>query len=193
MARPFLIVGLPRSRTAWLAAVCNTVPNAICYHEPVISYPSWQESLLLWRSQDREWVGIADSGMGLHLREILEEYHPRTVIIERDLEAVILAMRRLGFDGDPRKYCVVLHERLRPFRNHPLVKVMKFDELSAVGAVRSCLWHLMPGATIDGDKLAALEFLNVQADLRRVRRVIEERKADAARLLGADVVAELCI
>lgn len=193
MAQAFLITGLPRSRTAWLAAVANTVPGAICHHEPLERFPTWQASLGLWQSTDHEFAGISDSALGFHLGEILDSHAPRTLIVKRDPQQVLGALDVLGLGGDHRKYCTLLAKRLQQAEGHPLVKVVPFEHLTDHATVRSCLWHLMPAAAIDGDKLTLMQRLNVQASLRHVKASVASRRADIPALLGHDVVAELAV
>lgn len=192
MTKPFLITGLPRSRTAWFAAVANTVPGAICYHEPLMQFTSWEESLSLWSNRDREWTGISDSAIGFHLGEILRDRSPKVLIVDRSFDAIVLSLRKIGIE-DPRRYCDILRQRLQPYRGHPDVKVAAFDRLSDTAYVRSCLWHLMPGAEIDGDKIQALQRFNVQAHMEIVNREVAARRDIVPAMLGADVYAELCV
>lgn len=191
----FLITGLPRSRTAWFAAVANTVPGAICHHEPMERFTSWQASLSLWLSRDREWVGISDSALGLHLEEILRSHRPRTLVIKRDPQEVAGSLEAMGIGGNARRYCDILAGRLRRCSDHDLVKVVPFDALKDPAVIRSCLWHLMPGASIDGDRIEVFQRLNVQADMRHVRKAwaAQAKAGYVPDLLGPDVYAELCV
>lgn len=190
MAKPFLITGLPRSRTAWLAAVANTIPDAICYHEPVLEAEGWRESLAVWRSNRCEFVGISDSGLGFHLAEIIETFQPRILIVDRRAHEVEASGAAVGLASVPGFFPLLI-ERMAPFRCHHLVKVVPFAGLSSVAVVRSCLWHLMPGASIDCDKIGLMQHLNVQTNMNRMRRIIDERRNDLPAMLGADVLAAL--
>lgn len=194
-AGAFLITGLPRSRTAWFAAVANTVTGAICHHEPMERYPTWRDCLDLWRDRDRKWVGISDSALGFHLREILADHKPRTLIVKRDLQQVVGSLEAIGVGGDMHRFCSVLNARMIAAQGHPLVKTVAFEMLSDPAVVRSCLWHLMPGAEIDGDRIEVFQRLNVQADMRQVRKVMVPRAkaGDMPALVGHDVWAELCV
>ena len=190
MAQPFLIVGLPRSRTAWLSAVINLAPNAICYHEPFLETATWQDSLRVWKSNRYEHVGISDSGLGFHLREIIAEHAPQVLIVDRPAHEVETSVRSVGF-ADVPGFCDLLLARIAPFRCHPLVKVVPFHGLSSVNVVRAALWHLMPGVQFDLDKVALLQHLNVQTDMRRVKRIIAERAAELPAMMGHDVLEAL--
>ena len=56
MPKRFFITGLPRSRTAWMAAFM-TSGNAVCLHEP----RNWAA---MWNHDGAQHVGISDSGLG---------------------------------------------------------------------------------------------------------------------------------
>lgn len=189
IARPFLITGLPRSRTAWMSAVANTIPGAICYHEPIEQFPSWQISLSLWNEPRYSWVGISDSAMGFHLAEIINEYRPRILIIERNIDDAEVSLRRLGIPAT--NYCSLLRDHLSRFIAHRLVRTVAFDRLADTETVRACLQHLMPGAVIDGSKISALQRLNIQADVEMVKESAEARKHDISAVLGAEIAAAL--
>lgn len=69
---PFLILGLPRSRTAWLSLLF-TVGDCYCFHDltaDVLSIPHFAQRLTM---QPGRIVGDSDSGALLILEELLEE------------------------------------------------------------------------------------------------------------------------
>lgn len=172
-----------------MAAVANTIPGAICYHEPVQNFASWQVSLSLWEEPRYSWVGISDSAMGFHLAEILPKYRPRVLIIERDQGEVEGSLRQVGIPET--NYCSLLRARLGQFAAHRQVRTVPFSGLNDAGIVRDCLAHLMPGAMIDGSKIATLQRLNIQADVDAAKRAGEVRKGDIAAILGPDIAAEI--
>lgn len=186
MTAPFLITGLPRSRTAWFATLCNTQPDTICFHEPVSKSQTWQDSLHVWNSPHR-FVGISDSSLGFHLPEILESYAPRTLIVRRDEHAVVASLIAQGIIA--QNFCALLQGRLSVSLNHPLVMTVEYDDLSDPEVVVSCLQWLMPDAFVDRDKIAELCRMNVQADMKAVKRDAIGRNIED--ILGADIAAEL--
>ena len=184
---PFLITGTPRSRTAWFAALCNTVPDTVCYHEPVAYHATWREAARLWGSKWRTRVGIADSGFALHLADLVPMYHPRVLVIDRPHGDVDESLARIGVA--PSNYCELLEAAIAPWAESPLVKQVEFDALASSDVVRECLWHLLPGAAIDRDKIDVFQRLNVQTDLPKMWRAIEGR--NAADMMGEDAAANL--
>ena len=191
MNRPFLITGLPRSRTAWLTALANTVTDAICHHEPTAEWASWTVCFTAWKTQPHPFVGFADHALGFHLPEIVRDIAPRVLIVDRDVTGVERALARVLPGLDTRRFLDVLHDRLRAARGLPGVKVVPYAALRHFTAAMDCLTHLMPGAAIDRTKVGTMLHLNVQTDMARAVEVATERAGDIEAFLGADVVALL--
>ena len=187
----FLITGLPRSRTAWLSALCCAMPGAICYHEPVSWHPSWQACLSLW-DRDRPaaiGVGISDSGLGFHLGRIIKHYSPRVLVVDRPKAEVEASLMAIGIAA-PR-YCDLLLDRINAAANSPCVMRASFARLQDSNMVLKCLRWLMPDCEIDLEKIVLFQRLNIQADLAYVHQQSARRSKDIEAILGADVVQAL--
>jgi hypothetical protein len=174
MPQPFIITGLPRSRTAWMATLCNTVPGAMCWHEPTAEL-SWRDALRLLKDEAVFYAGISDAVMAVHLREILAETSARILIVERDIDEVVASLSAIGLTDSARRTCEVLAEDLRSVPIHPSVKRVAFDQLSDAATVHSCLWHLMPGAEIRADKISEMQKMNIQTDVERIWQIAKAR------------------
>lgn len=187
-ARPFLITGLPRSRTAWFAAVASAcVPGAICYHEPTASLSDWEDVFELWNREDYEWVGISDAGLGFRLPVIMKRIQPQLLIIERaigEVERSLKAATKLPMNN----YCDLLHARLVEQKNHPLAHCVAYSDLNERGIVTRCLQWLMPNAWVDDLKLCQFMNFNVQTDLDRTFALARENGGMAREMMGGDVV-----
>lgn len=193
MSKPFLIAGTPRSRTAWLAAVCNMVPGALCLHEPVAWCPPWRTSIELWGIGGYDFIGISDSGLSFHLGEIIDRWSPQILLVDRIKPEVDESLHRT-FGTPKSNFCDLLTEALLPFRHHPSVRSVPFELLGQQNVVVGALQHLMPGATIDLIKLRVLERLNVQIDPKQMRKSIAEMGAPTpADLIGAHAAARLVL
>lgn len=188
MTKPFLIVGLPRSRTAWMS-VAATNDRSICFHEPLSRMNEWQDVAAIWRSGDYEFTGISDSSLGFHLPHILETSAPRTLIVGRPLDDVVKSLAGIGVDG--AGYCSLLSRYLDAVGEHPLVRFVSFSHLSDIAVVAESLRWLMPGLGVDMNKLGELMKLNVQADMGLVWRDVESRKADMPALIGSEIIEQL--
>lgn len=187
MSVPFLITGLPRSRTAWLA-VAATNDQSICFHEPTAWLDRWADVFAgVWGAHWSRYVGVSDSIMGFHLPEIIERCHPRILIIERDPVEVEASLRKL--DILPTNYCSLLTEALR--HEHSSILRVRFQSLSDSRIVVRALRHLMPDAWISVERIEQLQRMNIQTDMGLVGGIAKERSGDVAAMLGADIAARL--
>ena len=170
-AKPFLITGLPRSRTAWLSVLCST-SDSICYHEPIGGIRDVSDIEALYRSDFYKYVGISDSGLGFFLPWILENIKPRTLIVERDPLQVAASLAQLGL---PRtNFLDLLGERLAPFKSHPLVMWVPFEALNTKRVIQKIYWHLMPGHAFGEERYEQLAKMKIETDF--MQSVAEARK-----------------
>lgn len=187
MSEPFLITGLPRSRTAWLS-VAATNDQSICLHEPTIHLDRWEDVFdKVWQGHWSRYVGISDSIMGFHLSEIIERCRPRVLIVERDIHEVEASLRRLGVP--PTNYCAMLKAALA--YAHPSFLRVPFQSLSDSRIVAHALRHLMPNAWISVERIEQLQRMNIQTDMGLVGKIANERSGDVGSILGTDVAARL--
>lgn len=193
MSKPFLIAGTPRSRTAWLAAVCNMVPGALCLHEPVAWCPPWRNAVEMWGVGGYDYIGISDSGLSFHLAEIIDRWAPQILLVDRIKPEVDESMLR-AFGTPKSNFCDLLTEALLPFRHHPLVRSVPFEILGQPGVVQGLIQHLMPGAAVDLIKLRVMERLNVQINPGQMLKSVADMAAPtAADLIGAHAAARLVL
>jgi hypothetical protein len=163
-AKPFLITGLPRSRTAWLS-VFMTTGTSMCYHDAVTKIGSIEELPKLFESEFYKHVGISDCSVGFFLEWILENIRPRTVIVDRDPAEVTNSMARLGF---PRtNLAPLLHAQLLKFQKHPLVMWIPFEALNRKRVIERMYWHLTPGEAFDEARYEHLAKMRIETDLKR--------------------------
>lgn len=184
---PFLITGLPRSRTAWMAEVA-TFRRSVCVHEPWVTMDRWDDIFTtLWNARSVwDFVGISDHGMGFHLPEVMRRLAPRTLIIERPIEAVSASLDLIGLPNN-RLFLDLLSRALA--YQHPQILRVPYDDLSRTGFVVRCLEWLMPGAEIDIRRIDDLQYENIQA-LGNIDKG-RSRAADVANFFPADVLATL--
>jgi hypothetical protein len=185
MSEYYLITGLPRSRTAWMAAAATT-DQSICWHEPLPRLSRWEDIFeTIWRRSRHRYVGISDSALGFHLPEIIARAAPRVLVIERDITEVEASGAAIGIVAP--KYLTLLKAALGYV--HPLIERVPYADLADDRVVAACLRHLMPKAVIHMDRIKALQGFNIQADLKHVKR--HAPHADLSALLGADIAAQL--
>ncbi len=166
MPQPFLITGMPRSRTAWFAVACTTAAG-ICHHEP--GRGEFDDAKRLLVNGD----GISDSRLGLHLARILDEIGPRTLVIDRNPDAVMASFARYS-DTALAKVRGFASRRLDGLRaalaiDHPLVKRVDLAALDDIDTVRECMDWL----GVEPLNLEQLMHINIQSDwahnLRRMQ------------------------
>ena len=164
----FFVTGLPRSRTAWMAAFLST-GETLCYHEPSYKISKIDQLPTLFDSTFYKHLGISDSGLGFHIEWILENVKPRTLIIERDVEEVKASLKEhMGVPMEHFYYCELLHETLAQFRNHPLVKWVSFNSLVHKRVMQDIYWWLMPGSAFDEERWEQFANLHIEVDLPKI-------------------------
>lgn len=168
MSERFLITGLPRSRTAWLS-VAATTQRSICLHEPTAHVSSYSALRDLWRPSFGHYLGFSDSSLSLWLGRILADVKPRTLIVYRKPGEVLTSflnyMQTSGVEinaKDVGDYLGGLQEEIFKYRNHPLVRVLSFEDLNDYDKVLGSLTWLIPGNEFPD--LRALMAMNIQVD-----------------------------
>lgn len=159
----YLITGLPRSRTAWMAAYLSSL-NSTCYHEPLKMMCSYRDLGGIFRKGE----GVSDSGASMLLGSILKEFYVPTLIIERDIQAVHTSLIKLGIDMLSSLEAMQLN--LSRYWGHPLVKKVAFDDLNNPTIMQSILNHLGIDASNYYNKLNVYRDLNVTIDMGVIER-----------------------
>lgn len=186
MGIPYLITGLPRTRTAWMSIAASMGPASICFHEPMSESGSWRKAAELWQSETFKYIGIADSAFGFHLSEILHDIRPRTLVIERPQADVAASLGKLS--TRQTNYCDLLAARIEEFKSHLLVKTISFSALRDNETVLECLDWLMPGLYFDRAKIEQLQNMNITVDMDRVWRLAVEHKHQMLDMIGPDAL-----
>lgn len=157
--RAFLITGLPRSRTLWLAEFMS-YGQCICVHEP---------SEYMRRIEDLKTVykdnqGVSDAGLGFWLEWILKEISPWTVIVHRDIKQVERSLHDLYPELPQTNFCELLMEKLNQCRSHPLVMNVSFDALNDMRIMQKVFWHLRPGVPFDEERYRTMNRQIIEVD-----------------------------
>lgn len=161
-ARPFLITGLPRSRTAWLSVLCTT-GDSICYHEPTSTMNDIKELADVYDKPSLKYVGASDSGLGFFLPWVMEAINPRTVIIDRGLDEVRQSLVKCGItkEGGLR----MLMDCLNRYKYHPSVLWVPYKALDNKRWIEKIWMHLMPGLVFDEGRYEQLAHMNITVDI----------------------------
>ena len=202
----FIITGLPRSGTAWLANYLSGGPLA-CIHDALaeaLPSPDGLSAALSGMAQrsGAARVGICDAG-AVHYQDALRAACPDAVWIAiiRPLPEVLASVRRLGFSIEEAEFLHTHQRKLEELLNQPGVMRISFHELFTdwglnriEEAVAQGEWRCPPW------RRAQLLRTRVQADfelaMAAVRRIelpaAEPPRQSAANAAYLDVVRELC-
>lgn len=165
MRAPFLISGLPRSRTAWLARAATIDGVSVCEHEPA-SRMSGLEDLQRYyfeRQGAAEYVGISDPTLSAMLPVILDFLPMRTLVVLRDPQEVINSLLAMG--RDPKNVTLGV-KGINAVQGHPLVYGIRFNELGNSYKVKKALEWLMPGTKVSRRAIEALQSKRISIDHR---------------------------
>lgn len=144
----FMVIGLPRSGTAW-AANWLTTDTTLCLHDPLAKYHHTELDGLV---SDKR-LGVACTGLWMH-PEWLNAHLARKVILHRDRAEVIQSLDNLGFGELPfpsLDHIVGLHVAWTDLWERP-----------------ESIWAHLVGTPFDAERHALLRELNVQVDFDRV-------------------------
>ena len=165
--KPFFVTGMPRSRTAWLAAWLTT-DKTICYHDPRgITLEVLQE-----RNPGRR-VGISGPETCL----LFEQYPTAPwVIVQRDSTEALksflaVCQKRLAVDSQTvGEFWYQRRQLLAKMSfGHRNVLNVPFEGLNQLGTARTVWEHLLPGTAFDAERWQLLNGLNIQ-------QIMPERK-----------------
>lgn len=158
MKPDFLIVGLPRSRTAWLSNWL-TYGKSFCFHEPLLGC----DSLAAFQQKfdvPYEVVGAADTGAIFWLEQILMlAPDTKLIIVERPVEDCIQSLDATGIPYDEALVyqAAKLLERARQYDN----MWVPFHSLDA-DHVGASIWHHCVGDGFDVNRFRMLRDLRVE-------------------------------
>lgn len=155
-----MIIGLPRSRTTWLANLFTT-GNSICLHDPLLNH-SFHELDTLYPGK---YVGISDTSLCLAGYRALNEMPYRKVIIHRELSDV---RRSLGLPAESISLYGVygLH--------------VKFNEIDE--RIRE-IWEYCLDIPFDQDRYDLLKDFNVQPHFEGMTPPNQEKIAEFVALI----------
>jgi S-adenosylmethionine:tRNA-ribosyltransferase-isomerase (queuine synthetase) len=93
--RNFIILSLPRSRTAWLSLYL-TLAGLPCEHELIGKSESFEAAIKKIKS---EGIGSCDTSQVFRLKELKDELDPRILVIKRNANEVIDSLSKIGITG----------------------------------------------------------------------------------------------
>lgn len=156
-----MVIGLPRSGTAW-AANWLTTDTTLCLHDPLAKYHHTELDGLV---SDKR-LGVACTGLWMH-PEWLNAHPARKVILHRDLAAINRSLDALGVE---------------PLRNQNLGHIHGMHvPCDALWDDPEPIWQHLTGLPMDWQRHNLLASLNVQIAFDRtpvdqaiVKRYLEQ-------------------
>lgn len=168
MPKYFIITGLPRSRTAWLAALfCNG--NVICFHEPVNNFSSLKEMKEFLDTLPYEYVGISDSSIGFYEKFYTDNFKdaPIVVIDRIEEEAKIDLAYFLDISIDKANELIrKLDSGLEDIKQR--AKIFNFRELNNNDVVEQVWNALIPSIPFDKLRCELFQTLMIQQHKEKV-------------------------
>ncbi len=141
----FIVIGLPRSGTTWLANWLTT-ERSLCLHDPFAL--GWPEQ---WQFDARQ-RGISCTG-AYTVKGFMEQYDCPVAIIDRDPAVCDASLEKIGFPSVAGLRDVLLAQR---------GKVFAFDALWQESGARTLWNHLLPGVRFDPLRYRLLQDIQVQ-------------------------------
>jgi hypothetical protein len=148
MTTPFLITGLPRSRTAWLSVVANVPGQSYCEHEPSLRMRCLDDLVNWYRSRSENFAGVSDSFFASALPDIMKFIPMRALIVIRPPDEVVSSLTNLGLN--PGCLPQMMHG-IGSVLGSPNVRTITFSELKNSYKVTKALNWLMPTAKVSKD------------------------------------------
>ncbi len=183
MSVPFLISGLPRSRTAWLSAFFST-SDSLCYHDLTnyLSDPHTVVSHL--RAEKCLYAGDSDSGLMFDpdALEFIPEDVPMLLVC-REIAEVKASLQKLFGKASFGKYLRTWEEMLDRYHasREALVRrsrawgntiAVPYTGLDSEKSVRAIWAHLMPEIPWDSGRWHVFRGLNIQANTEKYKELM---------------------
>jgi hypothetical protein len=147
MKNYFFILGLPRTRTSWLANLF-TYDNSFCYHEALKYCRSIEEFKLLLEENHEMNVGNSDCSMISYFDEILK-YFPdaKYVLIERKPAEVVESLLDFQLMDDYERtelWIEKLNNQIKEIKSNNNILCLKYNELNELGTCKDLWNYLLP-------------------------------------------------
>ena len=150
MVGSFLIIGLPRSGTAWLSALL-TCGSVFCQHEVSAFSKTVEDFVRSISSTGFNYSGNSDSGAVFILDQIVREVPDiRVVYVHRNTADCIKSFNKVS--GIKRKVLESVFgemlERISDFKKTHRVMTVEFSDLGSIHTARDIFAHVAPGVEL---------------------------------------------
>lgn len=183
--KPFIIFGLPRSRTFWLSQWLSC-HGYRCAHEQA-RYVRSIEDVKSWLAQD--YTGTAETGAAKWWK-VVQHHRPgiATLVVRRDPLLVVESLLRLDMKGTVVFDRHLLLQEMRRLdrrldqieQQAPNVLSVHFDALDQFETCALVHKHLL-GLPMDTDRWKAYRSLNLQTDMPAMMRYVAAHQKQLSR------------
>lgn len=188
MGEPFLITGLPRSRTYWLSKLVD-VDGVSCEHEPSL-HMSGPEALYNYyndRMATHRYAGSSDCLVAPMLPQILQIMPMPVLIVMRPPDEVAQSLAAIGLN--PSRLPLGMNG-IASVLAHPRVKVIAYKDLANSYKVRKALRHIMPCVKFPIDRIEDFQkqVLTIDAEENRLAWETQAKQYDKRPMLSGDAL-----
>lgn len=163
--RHFLIVSLPRSRTAWLANFL-TYGQSFCYHEGLLGCSNIEQFKKRLESTGTEISGNSDCGNVFFLDRIKELIPDiRIVVIKRDLEEVMSSLDAMGDQFGYRETVVAAAELIDKSQHYHSALTIDFNDIGEDAC--KIIWEYCTGSVFNRNRWEMLDGINMEIDTHK--------------------------
>lgn len=165
---PFLIIGMPRSRTAWLANFF-TWEDAICLHGGLRNHKSVAD---LFEALKKPGAarGDADPTLTLFPTEVIEESPSfRIAYVVRDLKDVWNSSTKAyrGTATNPETFVTASELGFRMLRKYAPSMEIPYESLDDEAAMYKLWKHILPTTPFPVERFHMLKTINIQEDFAK--------------------------
>lgn len=156
----FMVIGLPRSGTTWVANWLTT-RETFCLHDPLYSHHYSDLDGLKLGGADAKTVGVSCTALW-RWGDWVNNHPAKKLIVHRDIEAINRSLSQLGLPAMRERDAQALHDLSGPH--------VHFDDLFCDQDAAAMIWdHLIPGVPFDPARHGLLSRTIVSPDFGRQR------------------------
>ncbi len=190
MSLPFLICGLPRSRTAWLANFLY-YGNSSCLHE-LMSKQTVSGLFHCLTKDGTKFSGNSDTAQTLFMEDILRLMPDAPiVVVKRDSEDVLRSLHALGIHLG-RNCMEPLVGALSATEKLPNTLAVRYEDLSSEATLRAIQSHCCPGEPFNRERTSMLIDTNIQITTSRWAYLFERAALNYATQAPAEAAFICC-
>ncbi len=167
----FFIVGLPRSRTAWLANFF-TYGKSYCYHEAIKTCRTPAQMKQLFENTEAEYVGDSDSALPLFIDEMMAAFpEARLAVIERESESVVRSLKKvfspisIDYEGLVLGTKRAIDKLKTQYKSHAIV--ISHRDLNDMATCEKLWKHCAPDLPFHEERWKMLNLLTVEIQLEK--------------------------